>query len=517
MTVRLPSLASFLLLTLALPSGAQSFSATPAGSARGPVARVAYTSDERVDNVIELFAVPTDGSAAPLALSGTMVTGGDVSVLKQIQGGRVLYNADALVNNVFELFVVPDDASAPPLRLNGALVAGGGVNEFWCAGDHALYRADALVDQQDELFRVPLDGSAPPVALTPGLDVTRVFAVTADGQRVLFSTFPGAEERLYVVATDGLTPPVSLADSGLPVGFFYSYFYQVELTGDGQRVVFMTAADDDSTLEGELWSVRLDGTDLVQLNPGLTFSPSSFRIAPDGSRVLYRDSSELVSVPTGGGSFRILTAGPALSGGYLISDDSVFCVFASQEGAQWSLRLDRLDGTQPFELLAPMATPITPLELVDGSTSAVLLIGGSLYSLAAPNAPVLIGGDAVTTGQVQGFPSVLLTPDGREVLYRDDTGAGVLELFAGRLDGSAPPRQLSLPLAGERDVQTFRLALDGRVLYHADQLVNEQFGLYGGPLDGSLPALRLNAALGAVQDVFLYGEPRRPARTARGP
>jgi hypothetical protein len=478
---------------------------------------VAYTSDERVDNVIELFAVPTDGSAAPLVLSGTMVNGGDVSQLKQLSGGRVLYNADALVNGVFELFVVPDDASAPPLRLNGALAAGGNVVEFWGLGDHALYRADAVVDEQDELFRVPLDGSSPPVALTPGLDVIRVFAVSADGARVVFSTYPGSEERLYVVATDGLTPPVPLAGSGLPIGFYITYFYQVELTGDGQRVVFSTAQDDDSTIVGELWSVRLDGTSLVQLNPGPAFWPGEFRLAPDGSRVLYRQSSELVSARVDGTSFRILTPGAPLAGGFLISDDSVFCVFASSEGTQWSLRLDRLDGTQPFELLAPMPTPITPLELVDGSTSAVLLIGGKLYSLATPNALVLIGGDAVYTGHVLGFPIVLQTPDGRELLYRDDTGAGVLELFAGRLDGSAPPRKLSLPLAGERDVQSFRLAVDGRVLYHADQFVNDQFALYGVPLDGSLPALRLNAALGAGQDVGLYGAPPRPARTVRGP
>ena len=86
------SLSFFLLAT---PFAAQG---VPLGSGRGPLVRVAYTSDERVDNVIELFTVPTDGSAAPLVLSGTMTTGGDVSRLKQLDSGRVLFNADALIN-----------------------------------------------------------------------------------------------------------------------------------------------------------------------------------------------------------------------------------------------------------------------------------------------------------------------------------------------------------------------------------------------------------------------------------
>jgi Tol biopolymer transport system component len=525
MATRLLQFATTFLLTSALPLAAQSVSVTPAGSARGPVARVAYVSDELTDETFELFGVPTDGSAPPVLLSGSMVAGADVGPIAQVSGARVLYRADARVDGVIELFVVPDDGSAPPLLLSGALVAGGNVNAFWAGEQFVVYQADAVVDGRDELYSVPLDGSAPPLALTPGLDVYRFYALARDGSRAVFSTYPHSEERLYVVLTDASSPPLDLAGSGIPTGFAATFFWQVELTGDGLRVVFLRAEDDDSYVLCELWSARLDGTSLVQLNPGPRFALTEFRLAPDGARVVYIDGdaisfaySELVSARTDGTSWRILTPGAARPGAFRISDDSVFCVFGSREAGLTSLRLDRLDSSQPFELLAPSSATISDLELVRGSTTAVFLSQGVLYSLASPNDPVPVSGPGVTAFATIGFPYLAFSLDGSQLLYRsDESAAGVYDLYAAPVDGSAPPRQLNPPLSGERDVGDFRLSPDGRVVFRGDLVANDTFTLYGVPLDGARPARELNGSLAAGRDVLRYGEPVRARRPLRSP
>jgi len=499
---------------------------TPLGTGHGPAARSAYVSDERTNEVFELFSVPTDASAAPLVLSAALPIGGDVgSSIAQVPGGRVLYVAEQLVDNVSELFIVPDDGSAPPLKLSGPLVAGGNVSGLWAGETFVVYRADAVIDGRDELFRVPLDGSTPPVALTPGQDIYRVYALTRDGARVLYSTYPFVEERLHVVPADGSAAPLDLAGSGVPSGFAATWFWQVELTGDGQRVVFMTVEDDDSFLYSELWSARLDGSALVQLNPGPTFAPGEFQLAPDGARVVYEDAdvmfggyNELVSVRTDGSSFRVLTPGAARPGAFRVSDDSVFCVFVSREGGLTSLRLDRLDGTQPFELLAPSTAAISDLWLLRGSTTTVYLSQGTLYSLALPNLPVPISGPRVTNSRTVGFPYLSFTPDGQRVLYRSDEHAtDVFDLYVAPVDGSSPPLQLNPPLAGGRDVWDWRLAPDGRLVYRADQVVNDQFALFGVPLDGSRPAVELNGPLATGEDVGSYAVPPRARRPLRAP
>lgn len=506
---------------------ASSFAAqsTLLGSGRGPVARVAYVSDERTDETFELFSAPTDGSAPPALLSGSMVAGGDVGTLAQVSGGRVLFVADALVDGVSELFVVTDDGSTPPLRLSGPLTSGGDVNGFWASGDFVVYQADALVDQKDELFRVALDGSAPPLALTPGLDVLNVYALTRAGTHVVFSTYPFGIELLYVVPTDGSAAPLLLGDSGTPTGFAATFFWQVELTGDGERVVFLRAEDDDSFVRCELFSARLDGTALVQLNPGPRFALTTFRLAPDGSRVVYIDGevetalySELVSARVDGTNWRVLTPGTERPGVFRISDDSVFCVFARRQGGLTSLWLDRLDSSQPFELLAPSAASITELELVRGSTTSVLLRGGVLYSLATPGVAVPLSGVGVTTAHTVGFPILTFTPDGGHVLYRSQEAvAGIDELYCAPVDGSAAAWRLSPPLSGGRDLWDFRLAPDGQVVMRGDLLTNDVFVLFGVPLDGSRPALELNGSLAAGQDVARYAEPRRVRRPQRAP
>lgn len=161
-------------------------------------ARVVYRADAITDGTFELYSVPVDGSAAAVRISGTMVAGGSVRggsrPVVQFAGDRVLYLADQDTDEVVELYSVPIDGSAAPVRVSGTLVTGGEVvlDSFWATptGDKVFYRADQEQDQVFELFAAPIDGSAAPTklsgALVSGGDVQADVSVAPNSLAVVF-------------------------------------------------------------------------------------------------------------------------------------------------------------------------------------------------------------------------------------------------------------------------------------------------------------------------------------------
>jgi Tol biopolymer transport system component len=152
----------------------------------------------------ELFRVPADGSAAPVALSGTLVTGGSVDGFELSHDGATLvFLADARIDNVKELWSVPATGGAPVLLQT--LPATGDVTHFRIAADDSTvaWRADALQDVVYELFTAPLDGSAPArrqnAPLPTGGDVEDDFVPLADG-RILFRADQEADGVLELFA-----------------------------------------------------------------------------------------------------------------------------------------------------------------------------------------------------------------------------------------------------------------------------------------------------------------------------
>jgi Tol biopolymer transport system component len=85
---------------------------------------------------IELFRVPSDGSAPRVSLTGPLVANGRVEAVRiSPDSSRVVYRADQEVASRLELYVVPTDASASPVKLNGALSATEDVSEFTLTPD----------------------------------------------------------------------------------------------------------------------------------------------------------------------------------------------------------------------------------------------------------------------------------------------------------------------------------------------------------------------------------------------
>jgi hypothetical protein len=540
-----PLLLALTALGLTHVAQAQSSNTQVLGTGRGaPPPRAVYVSDEATNDRLELYAVPVDGSAIPEKLNGTLPIGGgvDARLFRPLARDRAVFVADQLVNDVFELFV---SSPAGPVRLSGPLVADGDVSDFLVAGHTVVYRADGTLDGRDELYAVSTEGDGrAPISLTPGVDTLRLVGLTRDGARALFLKTFSVVEELWVVATDGLTPPLRLGDSGFPTGF-YSYFAQLQLSPTETHVVFVTGDDDDSIILWDLYAVPIDGsTAQVDLNPGpSTGSPITFQVSPDGQRVVATrlDVAPLVqhfqSVRIDGTDRQALGGG-AFIGGFAITPDSHLVAYVAS--ASW------LSG--PHQLLLELVGGSTPLTLTPLSNDRMTLIGLApvgltllyetsdttgarrLFSLSTPNNPVTLldnvpPGQGLENGRTTFDPTPrrgpLFTPDGKRVVFRADLSADdVYGVYGVRLDGSEPLQELNPPLSGDQDVDSFRLTEDGRtVLFKADPFVTGRFELFGAPVDGSSPAVPLGATPTLNGDVHSYLPGRTPTgrHTAKGP
>src|SRR5688572_20682624 len=134
---------------------------------------VVYRADEETYGVFELFVAPVDASAPRVKLSGAMVANGDVApgaFVFSPDGAWIVYVADQVMDGIDELFAVPSDGSAAAVKLSGTLVAGGDVvpgttpRAFAVSADslRVVYVADATVDGHLDLWSAPIDGSSAP-------------------------------------------------------------------------------------------------------------------------------------------------------------------------------------------------------------------------------------------------------------------------------------------------------------------------------------------------------------------
>ena len=206
---------------------------------------VAYQSNV---NPYAIYGVAISGGP-PIQLSGPMVSGGLPQSDFEFSSGTpyLVYRADADTNDVTELYSLRIGDPAP-VKLSGAMVAGGDVLDFRLSpdGSRVVYRADQTLDGRDELYGVAIDGSLPAVRLDLAHvagDVVNDYALTSS-----------------LVVYRGNTR---------------------------------------NALATELFAVPLDGTHAPRrLNGPLVASGNvvSFRIAPEGSSVLYRADQELDEV-----------------------------------------------------------------------------------------------------------------------------------------------------------------------------------------------------------------------------
>jgi Tol biopolymer transport system component len=275
--------------------------------------RVVYAADQDTDELVELYSVPIDGSAAPVKLSGIQVPGGDVTTPLVItpDGERVAYAADGSVDGLTGIYSVPLDGSAPPVelfrprvggfgllqdlrltpdgkrvtfladhdddgsfdlfgasmtrgrarRLNGRLVSGGSVSGYALGPNGLVYRADQDADEVFELYRTPLDapfdGREPPVRLHvplgPDTDVQAGFVLSPDGAHVVFAADARRDEvvELFTVPfrSSSAVPQPLHAPFVAGADVVADVPENIAITSDSERVLFAADGETDEVFE----------------------------------------------------------------------------------------------------------------------------------------------------------------------------------------------------------------------------------------------------------------------------
>jgi len=380
--------------------------------------RVVFLADTDPSSALklELFSAPVDGSALAVELGETPAGNAmnDASSFEiSADGTRVVYRSDQDVAGVVELYSAPIDGSEAAVKISGTLAAGGDVTGFALNPDatRVVFRADEQVNDTFELYSAPIAGGQAPVkvsgTLVAGGSVATDFAVAADGGFVVFRADKHVDNvfELYSAPVDGATPPVEL-------------------------------------------NASLDAFPLRDI--------LGFRLAPDGSRAVYRGNQdvlrqiELYSVPIDGEASPVRLSGPDFSGSDLHGVQGDFAITA--DGERVVYRSDQLEQETMTLYSAPL----------DGGTSAALL-----------NGPLVEDGDVLT-----GFA---LSADCKHVLYRADQEFDErIELYDAPIAGGASARKVNAALVPDGDVSPdFALSPNGdRIVYRAEQELDAIKELY---------------------------------------
>lgn len=451
--------------------------------------RAVYVADQDVAGVRELYSVPLDQSSPPMRLNDPMPASGDVVLswyghnMDMSATGRVLYRADALTDETFELFSVPADGSAPPVRLNATLVSGGDVVDWVLSpdGTRVVYLADQTVDEGYEPFSVPVDGSAPPVALHPGAgSSTYLNAWIGPNGSVIYSLFrpytgaSGAFE-LYGVPIDGSLPPALIMSNDLGTFWEADQVVYLAFSPDGQHFVFTLRHTDFQVDYISGWVAATDGSDTPQLLP-----PDYPLITGDGTRVVYRStmffgaSEHHLYSRTLAGVETPLDDIEEYAGAVILGNDgaTVFYVFPS------GLYRVPADGSAAPTLLA------APPGFEWGHVLVQSPDGGRLVWLAEDLADHFVlrsipstGGTPVVLAELQAYTEhIRFSPDSRHVLVQCVAATGGQQLLAIPADGSSAPRRVHprFPPGGTIKIQagqerTFWAATNESVIYIASQ------------------------------------------------
>jgi Tol biopolymer transport system component len=244
---------------------------------------VLYVADQDVDESFELYRAPVLGGSSPVKLSGTLVPGGTVggayenngyvhqSLLLSPDGQWVVYMADAAIDQTTELYAVPLDGSAAPVQLSAPLPAGGDVYDFRIdpTSSRVLYRAfDGTSSYQ--LHSAPVDGGAPSVLLAASVtfhDSARGYEATPDGTRVVFTAPLASAIQLFVRPIDA-SAPATVLNGPLVADGDVSDEGEFLILPDGTRVLYLADQDVDGRVE--LYQTFLERTPRGAPAPGRT-------------------------------------------------------------------------------------------------------------------------------------------------------------------------------------------------------------------------------------------------------
>lgn len=462
--------------------------------------RVVYRAAQESAGVEELWSVPIEGpGAASVKLNPTPVTGGDVFIYAiSPDSSRVVMMADLQTDARYELWSVPIAGPAgAAVKISPPISAGSGVGIPRISPDSSrvVFNADLNGTFVYELWSAPIDGPQgaalriSPAPVTEGDVDGNLTRFSPDGSRVVFLgdlVTDNVSELWSVPVAGPATAAVRLNPTPTPGGGISTNSDTfVAISPDGQTVVYY--GDLATNEQFELWSSPILGPAAAAVKLNLLLCPScdvvaafgviAFRIAPDGSRVVFiadrttPGSQELWSVPIGG---------PAVAGTRVSPDYAGFTEI-SQRGYSFSD-----DGTRvQFQ----------------GVFSAANF--HDLWSAEAggPEGNAVALADSAAVDDLPGY-SPLFSPDGATVLFDGDlVGTDENWLWSRPSDGSGSRVALTpFAVAGSNNVSQFAFLSDGSAIYRADGELDERFELFRVPITGGT-SVKVSAALPPAGDV----------------
>jgi Tol biopolymer transport system component len=268
--------------------------------APGSVKRAIFVADRETNGLTELWSTPVTGGTT-VKLSGTVTAGaaGVVSMKVSPDGNWVAFVTTKTASASQQLWLVANDGTAAaPAAVSGPLISTNSITDYqWSANSlRIVFRAARDVAGQIELFSKPLSGAVIDLSTLPAIDrsVTSM-QISPDSSRVVFVADRDVNDvdELYSVPITGGTV-TKLSGATIATANVFTAFL---ISANSSRVVFLADRTTDNLFE--LFSNSLDGaTGLVKLSGTLlgTGGVSNFRVTPDGARVVYRATQDTAGV-----------------------------------------------------------------------------------------------------------------------------------------------------------------------------------------------------------------------------
>jgi Tol biopolymer transport system component len=332
-------------------------------------------------------------------------------------------------------------------------------------GGGIVFLSDKDAQQfRTDLFYVPIDGSAVPLKLNvaPATNDLDTFRFTSDGSRVVFEA---ASRVIYSVPTTG----GAVATLGTGTG---SFLPRYRIAPDGTRVVF--TFDADGTMgpgETQIYSVPVTGGMATQLS----------------------NQSQIFLPGTNGG----------LAAPHAITPDSMTVLFFAANGQE--LWITPIDQMSPVKLAGPLAIYGPDFRLTPDGTTAVFTAGSfpayRIYRVpldgSTTEQPVSGVGQNVIVSEYQ------MSPNGQIFVYRV-FGGGKYRLFRVSLAGGDDTAITPAMPGGLGPYNGYRFDPTGlRVVYLAEQITTNVLELFSVPIGGGTPVALSKNPMPSTGDVFL--------------
>jgi len=250
---------------------------------------VVFTLALDVPTKIGLFSVPIEGGSF-IPLNGTMGDDRAVMDFKLAPNSQtVVYRADELVNEQLELFSAPIDGSTERVKLLSTIIPNGDVEQYQITPNSlgVVYMADQLVDERVELGAVGINGGVN-YWLNKLMEIDRDvadFAITPSSLGVVFTADKLANETFELFSVSVIGTGLGRLNADLPAdGDVLDY----AITPNSLGVVFRADQDFNDVLS--LYTVPIvGGIPPLRLHAPLVpgGDVNNYAITPDNQGVVY--------------------------------------------------------------------------------------------------------------------------------------------------------------------------------------------------------------------------------------